>query len=400
MAATPEGGGYWLVASDGGVFAFGDAVFAGSMGGRPSTQPVVGMAASPTGAATGWWPSDGGIFAFGDAPFEGSMGGTPLNEPVVGMAGSPDGRGYWLAAADGGVFAFGDAPFEGSDGGTPKQALGRRYRRPARRLLDRLRRRSGGQMIPAIAAYVAGRADNVTVAVEDLTTGQIYQFRPGVVENTASTLKVDILATLLAQAQAAGRALTPEEQSLAVPMIEDSLDSAADTLWTRLGPGAVGAFERAAGMTSTVPATDGVWGTTTTTALDRLAMIRTLVEPNPLLTDASRAYVLGLMEHITPLPGLGGDGWCPPGSHRGAQERVRGHRRVADQHHRLGQRCRPRLPDRRAHQRERVGAVRHRHRQRRVRAGLERARALTGERARWRVDCCHLQRRDRCDRVA
>ena len=44
----------------------------------------------------------------------------------------------------------------------------------------------------------------MTVAVEDLTSGQIYQFRPGVVENTASTLKVDILATLLAQAQAEG----------------------------------------------------------------------------------------------------------------------------------------------------------------------------------------------------
>ena len=59
------------------------------------------------------------------------------------------------------------------------------------------------------------------------------------VEHTASTLKVDILATLLARAQAEGRALTPEEQGLAVPMIEESLDSAADVLWTRLGPGPV-----------------------------------------------------------------------------------------------------------------------------------------------------------------
>ncbi len=33
MAATPDGKGYWLVASDGGVFAFGDAGFEGSMGG-------------------------------------------------------------------------------------------------------------------------------------------------------------------------------------------------------------------------------------------------------------------------------------------------------------------------------------------------------------------------------
>jgi hypothetical protein len=30
--------------------------------------------------------SDGGIFAFGDAAFYGSTGGTPLNQPIVGMA--------------------------------------------------------------------------------------------------------------------------------------------------------------------------------------------------------------------------------------------------------------------------------------------------------------------------
>ena len=66
-------------------------------------------------------------------------------------------------------------------------------------------------------------------------------------------------------------------------------------------------------MTSTVPATDGVWGTTTTTALDRLAMIRTLVEPNSLLTDASRAYVLDLMENITPSQDWGATGGVPPG---------------------------------------------------------------------------------------
>jgi hypothetical protein len=313
MAATPDGGGYWLVASDGGVFAYGDAEFAGSMGGRPLNQPIVGMAATPTG--NGYWmtAADGGIFAFGDAPFEGSMGAKPLNEPIVGMAASPDGGGYWLAAADGGVFTFGDAPFEGSDAGTPQQA-------PAVGIAGRLGgywiaygSDLGARMIPAIAAYVAGRHDNVTVAVEDLTTGQIYQFRPGVVENTASTLKVDILATLLVEAQAAGRPLTPEEQSLAVPMIEESLDSAADNLWTQLGPVAVGEFEREAGMTSTVPATDGVWGTTTTTALDRLAMIRALVEPNSLLTDASRAYVLNLMENITPSQDWGATGGVPPG---------------------------------------------------------------------------------------
>jgi hypothetical protein len=53
---------------------------------------------------------DGGIFAFGDAAFYGSMGASHLNQPIVGMAATPDGRGYWLVAGDGGVFTFGDAP--------------------------------------------------------------------------------------------------------------------------------------------------------------------------------------------------------------------------------------------------------------------------------------------------
>jgi hypothetical protein len=86
MAATPDGKGYWLAASDGGVFAFGDASFYGSMGGTRLNAPVVGMAATPDGK--GYWlaAADGGVFSFGSAPFEGSMGGTRLNAPVVGIA--------------------------------------------------------------------------------------------------------------------------------------------------------------------------------------------------------------------------------------------------------------------------------------------------------------------------
>jgi Beta-lactamase enzyme family len=314
ITATPDGGGYWLVAADGGVFTFGDASFFGSLGNLRLNAPIVGITATPDGH--GYWlvAADGGVFTFGDASFFGSLGNLRLNAPIVGITATPDGHGYWLVAADGGVFTFGDASFAGSDAGSVTggaSAVG-------------LAARPGGywvaygpdpesEMIPAIANYVATRSDNVTVAVENLNTGQFLQFRPGVIEHTASTLKVDILATLLTQTQAAGRSLTPAEQALAVPMIEDSLDSAADTLWGRLGPGAVGAFERSAGMTSTTPATDGVWGTTTTTALDRLAMIRTLIEPNGLLTDASRGYILNLMEHINPAQDWGATGGVPPG---------------------------------------------------------------------------------------
>ena len=119
MANAPDDHGYWEVATDGGLFAFGDAGFFGSMGGQPLNQPIVGMATTPFGK--GYWEvaSDGGIFSFGDAGFFGSMGGQPLNQPVVGIAATADGQGYWEVASDGGLFAFGDANFFGSMGGRP-----------------------------------------------------------------------------------------------------------------------------------------------------------------------------------------------------------------------------------------------------------------------------------------
>ena len=122
MASTPDGQGLWLVSSDGGVFAFGSAVFYGSTGSLHLNQPVVAVAPTPDGR--GYWlvASDGGVFAFGDAGFYGSMGGTRLNKPIVGIAASPDGKGYWLVASDGGVFAFGSAAFDGSMGGKPLDA--------------------------------------------------------------------------------------------------------------------------------------------------------------------------------------------------------------------------------------------------------------------------------------
>ena len=73
----------------------------------------MGLAATPTGK--GYWlvAADGGIFAFGDATFHGSTGHLTLNQPITGMAPTPTGNGYWLVARDGGIFAFGDAPFLG-----------------------------------------------------------------------------------------------------------------------------------------------------------------------------------------------------------------------------------------------------------------------------------------------
>jgi streptogramin lyase len=116
MAKTPSGAGYWLVATDGGIFSYGDAKFFGSTGAIKLNQPIVGMAPTPSGA--GYWlvATDGGIFSYGDAGFFGSTGAIHLNKPIVGMASTPTGKGYWLVATDGGIFSYGDAKFFGSTG--------------------------------------------------------------------------------------------------------------------------------------------------------------------------------------------------------------------------------------------------------------------------------------------
>ena len=116
MAATASGNGYWIVASDGGIFTFGDANFYGSMGGQHLNAPIVGMAATPDGRGYFEVASDGGIFTFGDASFHGSAVGVS-RASIVTMSLDSDGGGYWLAAANGGVFTFGDANFYGSMGG-------------------------------------------------------------------------------------------------------------------------------------------------------------------------------------------------------------------------------------------------------------------------------------------
>jgi hypothetical protein len=86
MAPAARGQGYWLVASDGGVFSYGSALFFGSTGGLVLAQPIVGITASPDEGGYTMAGADGGVFAFGDADFNGSVGGHPVFVPIVAVA--------------------------------------------------------------------------------------------------------------------------------------------------------------------------------------------------------------------------------------------------------------------------------------------------------------------------
>ncbi len=316
MAASPTGNGYWLVADDGGVFSFGDARYAGSTGGQPLNQPIVAMA--PTADGGGYWlvAADGGIFTFGDAHYFGSTGGQPLNQPIVAMAPTADGGGYWLAAADGGIFTFGDAHYFGSTAG---QLL-------AQPIVGMAASPSGGgywlaegqkggssPFTPGLVATLSGRAGAVTAAVLDLRNGTLYQFEPGLPVLTASIVKIEILGTLLDEAQAEDRSLTPAEQAEAPAITEWSDNAVASALYAEVGgPPAVATFDHEAGMVQTNLASD--WSITSTTAADQVALVRDLVLPNRVLTDPSRAFVLNLMEHVIPSQAWGISAGVAPGA--------------------------------------------------------------------------------------
>ena len=103
-------GGYWLVASDGGVFSF-DAPFEGSTGGVHLVKSIVGIAPVSDGSGYRLVAADGGVFDF-NTPFYGSTGGVHLDKPVIAGMNDNSYDGYWLVASDGGVFTF-SPPGEG-----------------------------------------------------------------------------------------------------------------------------------------------------------------------------------------------------------------------------------------------------------------------------------------------
>jgi hypothetical protein len=114
---TPTMNGYWILNQTGQVFAHGAAGFYGNYwvsGG----ERAVSLSATPTG--NGYWifTNIGRVIAFGDAHHYGEMASSRLNAPILDSVSTPSGLGYWMVASDGGIFSFGDARFFGSTGST------------------------------------------------------------------------------------------------------------------------------------------------------------------------------------------------------------------------------------------------------------------------------------------
>nr|WP_062216237.1 serine hydrolase [Streptomyces sp. NBRC 109706] len=117
--------------------------------------------------------------------------------------------------------------------------------------------------------------------------------------DTASIVKVEILAALLLRAQDEGRELTDLEQERADVMIRASDNAATDALWWLIG-GASGLAEanERLGLTSTIPGHDGHWGLTQTTSADQIALLRAVYTADSPLTPTSRDYLQELMATV------------------------------------------------------------------------------------------------------
>uniref|UniRef100_A0AAU1I651 Class A beta-lactamase-related serine hydrolase n=1 Tax=Streptomyces sp. NBC_00180 TaxID=2903632 RepID=A0AAU1I651_9ACTN len=150
----------------------------------------------------------------------------------------------------------------------------------------------------AMAPVTVEEGAEVSVAVLDPESGESATYGSGSFD-TASVVKVDILAALLLQAQDAGRQLTATEKSYATAMIQNSDNASASQLWRAIGEAAgLDAANERLGLTATGGGDGMLWGLTQTTADDQLRLLQQVFGEDSELSEASRSYLRGLMGEI------------------------------------------------------------------------------------------------------
>ncbi|MBI0298802.1 serine hydrolase [Streptomyces sp. PRKS01-29] len=185
-----------------------------------------------------------------------------------------------------------------------------------------------GRLSKDIAGALRGRSGTVAISLRDHATHTRCTLRANQRFDSASVVKVTVLATLMWDAQRHHRGLTQREKTLTKAMITKSDNASTSKLWKQLRPSGVKAFLRAAGMDATAPGRDGYWGLTQITANDQERLLDLVTHANTVLTDASRGYVLTLMGKViheqrwgTPAGAPGGtrihvkNGWLERSSH-------------------------------------------------------------------------------------
>jgi beta-lactamase class A len=185
------------------------------------------------------------------------------------------------------------------------------------------RRSLAARLNADIAAALEGRGDS-SVAVYDRATGVNCSVNGGRQFDSASVVKMIILAALLRWHQETNTPLSDDERYLTTLMITQSDNGATTALWNEVGVQRLQHFLDLAEMHETVLDTWGAWGLTLVTAHDEMLLLRLLTGSNAVLSTASRYYQLGLMSQVivgqrwgTPAGAPTGvtvqvkDGWLP-----------------------------------------------------------------------------------------
>ncbi len=151
-------------------------------------------------------------------------------------------------------------------------------------------------------------------SVYDERTGCQYDLHPTERIGTASVLKVEIMAGILLRAQNEGRGLTAAEAGEILPMITQSDNTAATTLWESLGEGpGMANLDSVFGLNSTVPASP-LWGLTSTSAADQVHLLRQVLlgDFGP-LSAPYRNLAINYMTSVTPSQRWGITAGVPAG---------------------------------------------------------------------------------------
>ncbi|MFD9138886.1 serine hydrolase [Streptomyces bottropensis] len=149
-----------------------------------------------------------------------------------------------------------------------------------------------------ITAALGKRKGTVAVGLSERTTGTTCTLRGDTAFDSASVVKVTVLAALLYDAKKTNRYLTDRETKLATAMITKSDNASTSTLWKQLGMKKIKAFLTAAKMTQTKPGADNYWGLTQITVRDEQRLLALLTAKNTVLSDNARAYTLKLMNQV------------------------------------------------------------------------------------------------------
>ena len=194
--------------------------------------------------------------------------------------------------------ASGALPLAGSFRATsPSPAASPTPTGPSPEELRRIERAKRVEALDAALKKYAATAPEFSVAVLDRKTGEKYSYRGTEKYETASVVKVQVLACLLLTAQDDDRDLTANELSLAKRMIRASDNDATTALFGRLGrTSGISGCNKRLGLTQTK--VSGSWGLTRTTVDDQVKLLGELVDTKGPLDTGSRKLAFTLMNTV------------------------------------------------------------------------------------------------------